>query len=373
MLFIQLVCKDDLIPGLNYRCLDGLSMLTVLSGSGAWLYQNVSDVSKLVSDALMTIGWVIMIPSQSIVLWSRLHLITHNKRVLRALLYLIIIDSVVFIIPTCVFNWGALLRQERPFLRGYTIIEKIQMCVFTVQEVLISGVYLLEVRKVMASARDKRSRSMIRQLILMNVLIISLDIVTLSIEFCDWFMIQVTLKGLVYSVKLKVEFAVLSKIINLVRDKRSESQRAVDEAAAAAALKIQPLPSPAILIGDPEKALVSQRVSAASTTRTNSSGHLAEQRLRSMETARLSSCGGSVVHSMHIPETILQAGILDEDEGRYVRSLQQNVPADWRLSIGHEALSGPNLYEIRQLSYGGHGEDEDAIESLHDMYPGRLG
>ena len=341
--------------------------------SGAWLYQNVSDVSKLVSDALMTIGWVIMIPSQSVVLWSRLHLITHNKKLLRALLFLIIADSVVFIIPTCVFNWGALLQREQPYLRGYTIIEKIQMCVFSAQEILISGVYLFEVYKVMGNVRDKRSRGMVRQLTLMNVLIISLDIIMLSVEFCNWFMIQVTLKGLVYSVKLKVEFAVLSKIINLVRDKRSESQRAVDEAAAAAALKIQPLASPAILLQDPEKAVAFPQVSAASTTRTNSSEHLAEQRVRSMESARLSSCGGSIVHNMQFPDTILQAGVLDEDESRYMRSLQQNVPADWRLSIGHEALSGPNLYEIRQLSYGGHGPDEDAIESLRDMYPGRLG
>ena len=90
------------------------------------MYQNVSSVPKITADALMTVGWVIMIPSQSIVLWSRLHLITHNKQLLRFLLWLIIVDSIALIIPTCVFNWGALLQQKQPYLHGYTIIEKVQ-------------------------------------------------------------------------------------------------------------------------------------------------------------------------------------------------------------------------------------------------------
>lgn len=347
-----------------------------LTRTGAWMYQNVSTIPKEVADALMTVGWVIMIPSQSMVLWSRLHLITRNQTLLKFLLWLIIIDSIALITPTCVFNWGALLLQRNPYLRGYTVIEKIQMCVFTAQEILISGVYLYEVRKVMGGIRDKRSRGMVKQLVLMNVLIIALDIVTLSIEFCEWFMIQVTLKGLVYSVKLKVEFAVLSKIISLVRDKRTESERARAYAAAAAtaalAAKEQVPGSPTTLLGDPEKNHVSPRVSAARTSRSNSSEALHERRIQSVDSGCMQSCGGSAVHSLQFPETVLGLGVLDEVEGRYVRSLQQNVPAEWRLSIGHEALSGPNLYEIRQLSQSGPELDEDAIESLQDKYPGRL-
>ena len=337
----------------------------------------MSSVSKPVADALMTVGWVVMIPSQSIVLWSRLHLITQNKTLLRFLLWLIIINSIVLIIPTCVFNWGALLRQEPPFLRGYTIIEKIQMCVFTAQEILISGVYLFEVRKVAINVgvREKRTRAIVKQLILMNVAIIALDVVTLATEFCEWFMIQVTLKGLVYSVKLKLEFAVLSQIISMVLDKRSDSQRAVDEAAAAAA-KHEALGSPAILLRDPEKNIVSPHLSAASglrTSRSNSSDVIVEQRVKSMESERQQSTVGSILPGIHFPENAARLLLDDDDEGRYVRSLQQNVPTNWRLSIGHEALSGPNLYEIRQLSQSGHDGDQDSIESEHVLYPGRLG
>jgi hypothetical protein len=291
---------------------------------------------------------------------------------------MIIINSIVLIIPTCVFNWGALLRQEPPFLRGYTIIEKIQMCVFTTQEILISGVYLWEVRKVVigVGVREKQSRSMIKQLVLMNVAIIVLDVVTLATEFCEWFMIQVTLKGLVYSVKLKLEFAVLSQIINLVLDKRSDSQRAVDEAAAAAA-KHDALSSPAILLRDPEKHAITPHSLIASpmrSSRSNSSDMITEDRIQSFERGRQPSCGGSMLPGLQLPEIAAELSLDDEEGGRYVRSLQQNVPTNWRLSIGHEALSGPNLYEIRQLSQSGYEPDQSSIESSENVsYPGRLG
>jgi hypothetical protein len=343
----------------------------------------VSDVPKTGADVLMTVGWVLMIPSQSIVLWSRLQLVTRNKTLIRSLLCLIIVDSVLLIIPTCVFNWGALLQQRQPYLRGYMVIEKIQMCVFSAQEILISGVYLFEVWKIAGSITGKKAISMVKQLIMMNVLIIVLDITILVIEFCNYFMIQVTLKALVYSVKLKVEFAVLSKIISLVRERRTASELERAEAAAIASVakrKIKsPTPispdSPTMLLGDPEKLVVSPRVSAASTTRFNSFNEMGPRRVQSMDSGRigrLPSYDGSVDTGLQYPGA---AAIVvgDEYEARYMRSLQQNVPADWRLSIGHEALSGPNLYEIRQLSHAGLESDEDAIESVHDMYPGRLG
>lgn len=325
------------------------------------MYQNVAYVDKPVSDALMTAGWVVMIPSQSIVLWSRLHLITRNERLLRFLLYMIIIDSLCLIIPTCVLNWGSLMGHLPRFIHGYGIIEKIQMCVFTTQEVIISGVYLFEVRNVMSIVFEKRAKGMMKQLILMNLLIIFLDLVTISIEFCNLFMIQVTMKSMIYSVKLKVEFAVLSKVISVVRESRNNSDRVV-------AVVAQPVWNPDMKV-DPEKA-ISPRTSAVRTARTNSSDRMQALRFQSMDSARLYSLDTiGVLPSVKYPEAAAQAST--EDEGRYVRSLQQNVPAEWRLSIGHEALSGPNLFEIKQLSYPGN-EDDGSVESAKELYPGRL-
>jgi hypothetical protein len=271
---------------------------------------------------------------------------------------MIAIGSVCCIIPTCVLNWGSLVGHYPQFIKGYNIIEKIQMCIFTAQEVVISGVYLAEVRKVMKVICETRAKTMMKQLICMNILVIFLDLGMLSIEFCNLFMIQVTMKSMVYSVKLKVEFAVLSKIVSVVQEK-SDSDQVVEVGAKQA---WDPM-----LVMDVEKA-ASPRVSAARTSRTNSSDPLNSMRFQSLDSTRFQSFDGSVAHNLKYPEAAAQASA--EDDSRYVRSLQQNVPADCRFSIGHEALSGPNLFEIRQLSLTGN--ENDSIESVRGMYPGRL-
>lgn len=44
-------------------------------------------------------GWVMMVTGQSIVLYSRLHLVMQNRKVLKAVLIMIIVDGVVVSIP----------------------------------------------------------------------------------------------------------------------------------------------------------------------------------------------------------------------------------------------------------------------------------
>ena len=41
-------------------------------------------------------GWIMMVTGQSVVLYSRLHLVLQNRKILRAVLLMIIVDGVVF-------------------------------------------------------------------------------------------------------------------------------------------------------------------------------------------------------------------------------------------------------------------------------------
>ena len=55
------------------------------------------------------------------------------------------------------------------------------------------------------------------QLVAMNVLLLVLEIVLLVMEYLDLYMIQTTFKSLLYSIKLKIEFAVLSQIVRVIQ------------------------------------------------------------------------------------------------------------------------------------------------------------
>ncbi|KAH0538450.1 hypothetical protein FGG08_004948 [Glutinoglossum americanum] len=97
-------------------------------------------------------------------------------------------------------------------------MEKIQVSGFFLQEVIISGLYIFETRKLLGPAgsfRKEKIRRVMRHLIYINLLIIVLDIVVLITAYANLFDIQVTFKGAVYSIKLTIEFAILNELIKL--------------------------------------------------------------------------------------------------------------------------------------------------------------
>lgn len=293
---------------------------------------NVSHNERL-TDGLMTVGWLILVPGQSIVLYSRLHLISQSRTLLRFLLWLIVIDTIVLCTPTSVLMLSANITHKKPYINGYAVMEKIQMTAFTAQEFLISGIYLFEVRKVLKFIIEGSTRRIMWQLVAMNILIIVLDIALLTVEFFNYYMIETTLKALVYSVKLKVEFAVLSKIISVVTNKANKVGRAPRR--------------PAAVVTDLEK--------SEAFIATTDSGFSDMSSVSSPTRPR---------HRSH-----RQSEPIPQDDIRQLRGLQQNIPTDWRLSIGHEPLAAPNLLEIQRSRES----SSHSLSSIENLYPGRLG
>ncbi|CAD0014806.1 unnamed protein product [Aureobasidium pullulans] len=89
------------------------------------------------------------------------------------------------------------------------------MTAFTAQELIISSIYLIEVRRVLKVVDDGRFRKIMWELGAINVAIIVLDVALLAVEYLGLYQIEVTLKGMCYSIKLKLEFGVLSKLVKI--------------------------------------------------------------------------------------------------------------------------------------------------------------
>jgi hypothetical protein len=176
------------------------------------------------SEALITLGWVVLVPGQSMVLYSRLHLISQNRGLLRFIFWLIIVDAILLCVPCIALNSGQYSHNPEPYTDGYVVMEKIQMIWFSVQEFFISGVYFWEVRKVLKVIYRGNTRNIMWQIIAMNVLIIILDVGMLVVTGFGFYMIETTLKAMVYSVKLKIEFAVLTKMVSVFTDRNGSNR-----------------------------------------------------------------------------------------------------------------------------------------------------
>lgn len=165
---------------------------------------------------------------------------TTSSRVLRYTLYMIIVDAFIFHIPTTVLTFGSNSNDLSSgtlshFVHGYNIMEKIQMVGFFLQEVILSIIYIKETLrflKLSESVQDgitsvteesemkhSSARKTMYQVLAINAIIIIMDIALLAVEFSNLYLIETTLKGVVYSVKLKLEMAVLTKLVQIVRTK----------------------------------------------------------------------------------------------------------------------------------------------------------
>lgn len=69
--------------------------------------------NDIISCVLITIGWWTMVTGQSLVLYSRLHLLVVDRKKLRWILYMICIDAVIFHLPTTVLTFGVRIRKAR--------------------------------------------------------------------------------------------------------------------------------------------------------------------------------------------------------------------------------------------------------------------
>ena len=118
------------------------------------------------------------------------------------------------------------------FTTPYSIMEKIQVTAFCIQEFIISGLYVYATRKILKPGetfQKKRTRQVMLHLIYVNILVILMDITLLCTEYANLYDIQITFKGTLYSIKLRLEFAVLNQLRSLVfpGDGSQENQNSV--------------------------------------------------------------------------------------------------------------------------------------------------
>lgn len=156
---------------------------------------------------------------------------------------MIVLDGIVLHSITTVLTFGSNSNSLPPrtlqrFVNGYSIMERTQMVGFFVQEVILSAIYIREAIKMLKLSeathddvqsfddgtghghlRNSHVRKTMYQLLAINVIIITMDLALLGVEFANLYLIETTLKGVVYSIKLKLEFAVLGKLVQFVQNR----------------------------------------------------------------------------------------------------------------------------------------------------------
>lgn len=175
---------------------------------------------------LICLGWYAMVTGQSVVLYSRLHLVTTHEHYPRWILYMIVFNFCVLHIPTTILFLGA-NNGVTSFVGPFNIYERIQLAGFAIQETIISALYVWEtttsLRPVLA-LKGPRGRRVVMNVVVVNVIAVLLDASLLTTEYTNHFDVQTTYKPVVYSIKLLLEFTVLNNLLAVIRTAPSSIQ-----------------------------------------------------------------------------------------------------------------------------------------------------
>ena len=187
---------------------------TSLHGLGFILKFFPTGTNVYLACAIVTIGWYSMVTGQSVVLYSRVHIVVQNPKVLKRVLTMIIVDAILFHIPTTVLTFGAnsTTGNANLFTFPYEVMEKVQMTAFSVQELIISIIYVRAAIKLFRPLYEDGMQKPMVELLIVNVMIICMDITLLGVEYASLYDLEVVMKTLIYSIKLKLEFAVLTEL-----------------------------------------------------------------------------------------------------------------------------------------------------------------
>ncbi|EHA20251.1 hypothetical protein ASPNIDRAFT_136326, partial [Aspergillus niger ATCC 1015] len=164
------------------------------------------QISPYGSATLIMVGWCGMITGHSL-----------DPTTLRYLLRLIILDDILLQIPITVLLYGTVSTQWELFNYGYNIMERIQLVGFCLQEGLLSGLYVWEAAKLLRLRPEDRHRRILAQLIGINILVLILDVAVVGIQYAGYYALQVMFKPVAYSIKLKLEYAILGRLVNVVK------------------------------------------------------------------------------------------------------------------------------------------------------------
>lgn len=203
--------------GLHFWSIIITTIGIILQTTGYLLIEFAPNCPHILKIIIAKIGWVSNVTGFSIVLWSRLHLVVNNPRILKAVLAMILINCVCLHTPIIVLDFGLASKHRDKFYPPMEIMERVQQIIFTLQETIISGLYIYHTARFLSSGYTYRTRKVIGLLFGVQALVIAFDAGLTAFDYNNMFTLKYTLHPFVYALKLKLEFIVLNQLLTIVK------------------------------------------------------------------------------------------------------------------------------------------------------------
>lgn len=181
----------------------------------------VPDANQILCTTFLLVGLSAMVTGFSFVLYSRLHLVIRDRRILRKILAVLIFNGVAFILPLVVAEYGLHSSDPGKYVSLVLPAERLYALGYFLQEFILGCLYIWTARTTVLHSYVVRKRKATAILIGAQVLVILLDIPTLMLAwpspgFGAAVQILGTLHPTTYAIKLKIELVVLNQLVEMV-------------------------------------------------------------------------------------------------------------------------------------------------------------
>lgn len=174
----------------------------------------VPSCNYILAMVIAEVGWIGMVSGFAMVMYSRLNLIgfvMQNRYVLRLALAMIVVNGLVFHTSTITIFAIGIANPSADYLSSMNAIERVQIIVFTVQEIVLSALYIYGTFQMAQHSFNNRVRKTITYLIIIQVGAILLDVLIAALDFLDYYILKSFIHSFVYALKLQLEFVILNE------------------------------------------------------------------------------------------------------------------------------------------------------------------
>jgi hypothetical protein len=165
------------------------SMVTAIFGAflfnlGLIFYFFVFGLSQPWITALLTaFGYLVFIPAQFLVLYSRLHILSASQKIKRFVLVLGTTEVLLVVLPNATVSTAAIVVDSQLLSSIYSYVQRIEVCIYSTTMITISLVYLYQVSRTWPMHSEPRIRRVLKQLIYGAIFMILLDISNVIMEY----------------------------------------------------------------------------------------------------------------------------------------------------------------------------------------------
>jgi hypothetical protein len=198
----------------------------ILSNTGFFLTELPNPSTTTAKLSMIYVGYVLSQTGSALVIWARLHLVLRDRRILKGVLILIIVEGIVCHPLLIAFTSLLVNNFNLKYFHAVKTMEFFNMFVFAAQETLLSGLYIFYTARFLGSGYDMHTRKVIGLLVLVQVLVIGLECIKIAILCLGLHIIEGAICPLFIAIKLQCEFIVLNQLQALVKrgDTRSLGQ-----------------------------------------------------------------------------------------------------------------------------------------------------